>query len=191
MTPIEIFPFRTTAILCKIILHKSVEEGIKVPMIRDAVKEDVPDILRIYNWAIVNSTATFDLEEQTLEQRLQWFAKYGGDYPLIVAEENGVVIGYGCLSRFREKPAYSKTVESSVYIDRDYWGKGIGKMLVHELIQRAEQHGYHTIIAGITGGNQASEKLHRGFGFQRIGCFQEVGHKFGEWHNVTFYQLIL
>jgi L-amino acid N-acyltransferase YncA len=162
-----------------------------VPIIRDAHSEDVPSILRIYNWAILNSTATFDLEEQTLEQRLQWFSKYGGPYPLIVAEEEGEIVGYGCLSRFRDKPAYGKTVESSVYIDKDHWGKGIGKALVNELIQRAEALGYHTIIAGITSGNEASEKLHQGFGFRYVGCFREVGHKFGEWRDVTFYQLML
>ena len=159
--------------------------------IRDAKIEDVPAMLQIYNWAILHATATFDLEEQTLAQRTEWFSKYGGKYPLIVAEEKGRVVGYSCLSRFRDKPAYAKTVESSVYIDKDHWGKGIGKILLNEIIERAAALGYHTIIAGITGGNRASAKLHLGSGFEWIGCFKEVGHKFGEWQDVTFYQRIL
>lgn len=160
-------------------------------VIRDAESSDLPAILRIYNYAIKHTTATFDLEEQTLSQRMEWFSKYGGKYPLIVAEENGRVMGYSCLSRFREKPAYAGTAESSVYIDKDDWGKGIGKLLVNEIIERAVSLGYHTIVAGITGGNEASERLHLGLGFELVGCFKAVGYKFGQWQDVTFFQRIL
>lgn len=160
-------------------------------IVRDARVEDLPAMLDIYNWAVVNSTATFDLEVQTLEQRMEWFKKYGGRYPLIVAEEDGQVMGYSCLSRFREKEAYARTVESSVYIGKDFWGKGVGKLLMNEILKRAAELGHHAVIAGITTGNDASVKLHVQLGFEPIGRFKEVGHKFGEWQDVTFYELIL
>lgn len=159
--------------------------------VRDAVLSDLPSMLDIYNDAIRNLTATFDLEEQTLDERQKWFQKYGGRYPLIVAELNGEVVGYSCLSRFREKPAYSDTTELSVYISSNHRGQGIGNALMNEILQRAKELGYHTVIGGITGGNEASVKLHEKFGFQYVGCFKEVGFKFGEWQDVHFYQLMI
>lgn len=160
--------------------------------IREATLEDLPEMLRIYNHSVRHSAATFDLEEQTLEQRKEWFSHYGGKYPLIVAEtENGRIAGYGSLSVFRTKPAYDSTVENSVYLDQDYQGRKIGSLLLQELIVRAKAFGYHAIIAGITEGNDISIRLHEKFGFELIGTFKEVGKKFGEWHSVVFYQLIL
>jgi L-amino acid N-acyltransferase YncA len=159
--------------------------------IRDAQETDVPAILAIYNHAIRTSTATFDLKEHTLEQRLEWFSHYGGNYPLIVAVVDGKVAGYSCLSLFRTKPAYAKTAEISVYIDEKYQGRGIGKALMKEILERAQTLHYHTIIAGITAGNEVSVKLHEKFGFTLAGHFKEVGYKFGAWQDVLFYQLLL
>lgn len=160
-------------------------------MIRDATQEDLPSILHIYNEAIRTLAATFDLEEQTIEQRAVWFAKYGGKYPLIVAEQDGEVAGYCCLSSFREKPAYNKTVELSIYISAKRRGNGIGNALMGAILQRARLLGYHTVIGGITAGNEASVRLHEKYGFTKVGHFREVGFKFGEWQDVCFYQLIL
>ncbi|MBP3041723.1 N-acetyltransferase [Bacillaceae bacterium Marseille-Q3522] len=160
-------------------------------LIREAVLRDLPAMLEIYNEAIRNSAATFDLEEQTLEQRQKWFEKYGGNYPLIVAETDGKVVGYSCLSHFREKPAYRHSTEISVYITATLRGKGIGKLLLQEIIDRAKKLGFHTVISGVTAGNEASEKLHEKAGFTLIGRFKEVGLKFGKWQDVHFYQLIL
>lgn len=167
--------------------------GVKQIMIqiREAELDDLPRLLEIYNFSVKTSAATFDLEEQTLEQRTEWFSHYGGKYPLIVAIIDDVVVGYCSLSRFRSKPAYEKSVESSVYIDESFHGQGIGKRLMHEILHRAREIGYHTVIAGITGGNEASVKLHVGLGFQLVGCFKEVGFKFGQWQEVHFYQLLL
>jgi L-amino acid N-acyltransferase len=167
--------------------------GVKQIMIqiRDAELDDLPKLLEIYNFSVRTSAATFDLEEQTLEQRTEWFSHYGGKYPLIVAIIDDVVVGYSSLSRFRSKPAYEKSVESSVYVDESFYGQGIGKRLMHEILHRARQIGYHTVIAGITGGNEASVRLHMGLGFQFVGCFKEVGYKFGQWQEVHFYQLLI
>lgn len=159
--------------------------------IRNAVLSDLPAMLEIYNDAIRNLTATFDLEEQTLDERKIWFEKYGGKYPLIVAELEGQVVGYSCLNPFREKPAYLHSAELSVYISSMHRGQGIGSALMQEILNRATQLGYHTVIGSITAGNEVSIKLHERFGFKFVGCFKEVGLKFEEWHDVHFYQLMI
>lgn len=90
--------------------------------IREAEVEDLPEMLAIYNYAIKNWTATFDLEEQTLHQRRKWFNQHGDKYPLIVAEVDGTVAGYCSLSPFKDKKAYEKTVEISIYLSKAYHG---------------------------------------------------------------------
>ncbi|MGC5328763.1 GNAT family N-acetyltransferase [Brevibacillus sp. SYSU BS000544] len=159
--------------------------------IREAVESDLPSLLDIYNAVVRTSPATFDLVEQSLEQRKKWFAKFNDQHPLIVADENGTVVGYASLSTFREKEAYRQTAESSVYIHEEHHGKGVGRLLMTNLLQRAKDLKFHTIVAGITGGNDASVQLHKKLGFQQVGVFREVGFKFGEYHDVAFYQLWL
>lgn len=159
--------------------------------IRNAALEDVPQLLNIYNEAVRSSTATFDLEEQTLDERLAWFETFGDKYPLIVAETDQEVIGYCCLSPFNKKPAYQHTVELSIYLSSPHRGTGIGSMLMQEIIKRARRLQFHSIISLITSGNEASIKLHQKFGFQFAGKLREVGYKFGEWLDVDYYQLLI
>lgn len=159
--------------------------------IRDARESDLPALLEIYNQVVLSSPATFDLDSQTLGHRRKWFSEHGRRHPIIVAESKGRVIGYASLSRFRDKPAYSMSVEDSVYVRRGFQGKGVGKLLMKETVARAIKLGYHTLIAGVVPPNEASVKLHEGFGFVRVGNFKEVGFKFSHWQDVTFYQLML
>lgn len=159
--------------------------------IREATINDLQAMLAIYNEAILNQTSTFDLEEQTMEQRKIWFSKYGSKYPLIVADFDGQVVGYASLSPFRDKEAYDKTVEISVYIDKGQRGRGIGKALMAKILELAKTLNYHTVIAGITAGNEVSVKIHENFGFEYIGCFKEVGYKFNQWQDVLFYQKMI
>ncbi|KIL51965.1 GNAT family N-acetyltransferase [Jeotgalibacillus soli] len=159
--------------------------------IREAGIDDLPAILEIYNEAIRNTTATFDLKEQSLEERKIWYSKYGEKHPLIVADIDGEIAGYSCISPFREKAAYDLTKELSIYIAPNHQGKGLGNILMEEIIQRAKSLDYHVMIGGITGGNEASVRLHKKFGFQFAGAFKEVGYKFDQWQDVHFYQLIL
>ncbi len=159
--------------------------------IRDAVAEDLPEILAIYNVAVRTTTATFDLEEQTLADRLTWFQQFGEKYPLIVAEDEKEVLGYCSLSPFHKKAAYKNTCEISIYLSGKHRGAGIGSLLMKEIINRAKKHGFHSIIALITAGNAASVKLHKKFGFQFAGRLKEAGFKFGQWLDVDYYQLIL
>lgn len=159
--------------------------------IRDAQIEDLPRIVEIYNESVRGSAATFDLKETNVESRKAWFSHYGREHPLIVAEVDGIVAGYCSLSRFRDKEAYRRTVESSVYIDSAYHGRGIGKQLMQEILRRAAALSHHVVVAGITDGNATSVKLHLGLGFEFVGCFKEVGYKFNQWQDVHFYQLTL
>jgi len=156
--------------------------------IRDTQKGDLPAMLAIYNQAVRTLVATFDLEEQSLKQREIWYDKHGGRYPLIVAEDDSGVIGYCCLSPFREKPAYDNTAELSIYIAENQRGKNVGSALMAEIQKRAREQGYHAVMSGITGGNEASVRLHEKFGFFLVGRLREVGYKFGEWHDVHFYE---
>lgn len=158
-------------------------------IIRDAQIGDIEQIAEIYNWAVENTTATFDLEKQSLDNRKEWFRHYGGAHPLIVAELDGRVVGYCSLSKFREKQAYARTVEVSVYIHPEYHGKGLGKKLLGEIIERGRSLGHHVIIACITAGNDISVKMHEKFGFYFCGRLNAVGYKFDRWQDILFYQL--
>lgn len=158
--------------------------------IRDAVIADLPAMLDIYNYAVKNLTAAFDIEEKSLAERGVWFEEHHGKFPLLAAELDGKVVGYCCLGRFRDQPAYSRTAELSIYIKPGHWGQGIGRALMKELLERAKKLDYHAIVAGITADNEVSIRLHRSFGFEFIGCFPEVGFKFGRWQDVCFYQLV-
>lgn len=159
--------------------------------IRDAVEEDLEDLLRIYNHAIATSVATLDLDLQSLEERKEWFSHYGKQNPLIVAVMDGQVIGYSCLSVFREKPGFSKSLELSVYIDEPFWGLGIGTALMEEILGKAKELEVHAIVSSISAGNEASVRLHEKFGFRKVGHFPEIGFKFDKWLDVVFYQLLL
>ncbi len=101
------------------------------------------------------------------------------------------IAGYASLSLFREKPAYDKTVESSVYVDQANQRRSVGKALMQDIVRRAGALGYHAVVAVITGGNEVSVRLHQDIGFTYAGRLKDVGRKFGQWHDVYFYQLLL
>ena len=143
-------------------------------------------MLAIYNEAIRTLTATFDLTEQSLDERLAWFSKYGENYPLLAAELDGKVIGYCGISPFNPKRAFARTAEISIYLGEKSRGLGVGKALMAEILKEAEKLGFHTIIAGITSGNDSSIKMHEKFGFKLAGTLKEVGFKFGQWHDVLY-----
>ncbi|OYD07267.1 GNAT family N-acetyltransferase [Paludifilum halophilum] len=160
-------------------------------IIRDAHITDLRVMRRIYNHVVVTSAATFDLEPQTEAQRREWFSQFNERFPLIVAEERGEVVGYCGLTPYRSKPAYTRTAELTIYVDENAQGKGVGRSLMEEILRRARRLDYHVIVAGITGENDGSVRFHQAFGFRLVGCFREVGWKFGRWQDVCFYQLIL
>lgn len=163
-----------------------------VMQIRPAHISDLPHILDIYNYAIVHTTAVYDYIPHTLEMREQWFAaKQKDGYPVLVAEENGSIKGFAALGAFRAWAAYRFTAENAVYVKESEQGKGIGKLLMRNLIDEAGRLGFHTIVAGIDADNLASIRLHERFGFKEVACFKEVGWKFERWLDLKFMQLVL
>ena len=157
--------------------------------IRYATENDIQPMLDIYNEIIKNTTAVF---QYTLEMRKEWFIqKQRENYPVFIAEENNVVVGFSTFGQFRNWQAYKYSVENSVYVKADCRGKGIGKLLLQPLIDVAKQMQLHTIIAGIVADNKASIALHKQLGFVEVAHFKEVGYKFDKWLDLKFLQLML
>lgn len=160
-------------------------------IIRRAEEADLSRITEIYNWAVENTTASFDINPQTVEQRAVWFSHYNQKYPLIVCEIDGFVTGYACLSEFRVKEGYKNTCEMSVYIDPNFQNKGIGNRLMGEIIELGKNNGFHTIISVITSDNEVSIKMHEKYGFILSGHLKEAGFKFDRYLDCLFYQLLI
>lgn len=159
--------------------------------LRLATPDDAEAIRSIYNLEVTTSTVTFDLVPRTLEDQLAWQAARSGAHAVLVAEIDGTVAGFGSLSPWRDRPAYSTTVEDSIYIHRDHRGAGVGKALLTELVATATAHGFHACMARIVGGHQASIALHEACGFEVVGTEREVGRKFNKWLDVVLMERML
>ena len=159
--------------------------------VRLAGRRDAEAIRSIYNPEVTGSTVTFDLVPRTLADQEAWLAEHRGVHPAVVAELGGEVIGFGSLAPYRSRPAYSTTVEDSVYVRRDARGTGCGRAILLELLRLGTDHGFHAVIARIVGGHEASIGLHAACGFEQIGTEREVGRKFGRWLDVVVMQRLL
>jgi L-amino acid N-acyltransferase YncA len=160
--------------------------------IRLATTADLPAISAIYNHYVLHCTCTYQTEPETLADRQAWFGEHSPDqYPVTVAEIDGRVVGWGSLSKFRPRAAYAPTAEPSVYIDREFLGRGLGRGLLVDLIARARAAGFHSLIGGSSGDQPASIALQESLGFARVAHLQEVGCKFGRWLDVVYLQLML
>lgn len=161
-------------------------------MIRKADKNDLEDILEIYNDAILNTTAVYDYKSHTLNDITKWYDKKNRDgYPLLVIEENGKVVAFATFGEFRAWPAYKYTIEHSVYVNKNYRKKGMGMKLMKEIIKIACERGYVTLVAGIDAENEASIRMHQKLGFEFSGIIKKAGFKFDKWLDLAFYQLDL
>jgi phosphinothricin acetyltransferase len=160
-------------------------------MLRAARLDDADAIRQIYNAEVTTSTVTFDITPRTLDEQRRYLADRSGAHAAIVATDAGEVVGYGALSPWRSKAAYSTSVEDSVYVHRAHQGRGIGKALLVELTDVATAHGFHAVFARIVGGHEASIRLHEALGFEIVGTEREVGRKFGRWLDVVVMELLL
>ena len=164
----------------------------QMPTVRDATRQDLPEILRIYNEVIRNSTAVYSEIEFTKARGDSWLdAKAEQGFPFIVAQTDVGIVGFGTFGEFRAWPCYRHTVEHSVHIRADRRGLGLGRTLLLELIARAKVMQKHVMIAGIDADNAISIGLHRSLGFREVGHFHEVGFKFGRWLDLKFLELSL
>ena len=160
-------------------------------IVRLARVSDAEAMAEIYNHEVTTGTATFDLVPRDVEDQRRWITERSGAYPAVVAERDGVVVGFGSLSRYRDRPAYATTVEDSVYVHDGQRGGGVGRALLDDLVARAQDHGFHTIVARIAEGQEASVALHRACGFELVGVEREIGRKFGRWLDVVVMQRML
>jgi phosphinothricin acetyltransferase len=163
--------------------------------VRPAAYSDLTAILEIYNEAVLNTTASYDYQPDTLESRAAWFdAHLQSNLPIFVAElevdelEERKIVGWSALSTFRRAHGYRCTAENSIYVAPDQRGRGIGKLLLFPLIESAQQLGLHSIIAGIDADNLPSIRLHAAFGFEQVGYLKEVAFKFDRWLDLVLMQ---
>lgn len=150
-------------------------------------------ILEIFNDAILNTTSLYDYNPWTMDTMKSWFEmKKEHNFPVIgIVDKKNRLLGFGTYSAFRIRPAYKYTVENSLYVHKEFRGKGLGKILLDEIIKNAVSQNYHCIVGVIDSSNTTSISLHKSFGFNFSGRIEQVGYKFNCWLDVDFYQLIL
>ena len=158
--------------------------------IRSATLQDLGAITEIYNDAILKTVATFDTETKTEAEQQRWFEGHGSRYPILVAEEDNLIVGWASLSQWSDRCAYSDTAEASLYVREEYRGRGIGRKLNEAIIKAGRKAGLHTLIGRIAAGNDVSLRLAESAGFRHIGVMRECGRKFGRLLDVHLVQYI-
>lgn len=158
--------------------------------VRPATVDDLAAVNDIYNQYVAETHYTFDIEPMNMDARQEWFTHYDttGRRQLLVAVAGGRVIGYACSSRFRPKPAYETSVETSIYLAPGSVGRGAGARLYEELFKTLEGEDVHRAYAGIALPNPASVALHERCGFKRVAHYTEQGRKFGRYWDVAWYE---
>ena len=163
-------------------------------LVRLAELRDLPELLDIYNYEVLNGYATFDSVPHTYEQRKVWFDEHNKDHhPLIVAvDDKGKIAGYSSLSGYRPKDSYKPSVELSVYVSPNHRRMGVATLLMEKILEMArEDDVIHTVVSVITIGNDASIRLHEKFGFTYCGTIREVGIKNGKLLSIDNFQLMV
>lgn len=158
-------------------------------MIRKVTIEDAQQLVDIYNHYVLNTVVTFDDLPFTVDAFKDKIESIYKIYPFFVFEEDNKILGYAYANKWREKPAYKFTVESTVYLHHEAFGKKIGTTLYTALLKQLKEQHYHVVVGGLTLPNEASVKLHEKFGFKQVSHFKEVGLKFNRWLDVGFWQL--
>ncbi|MFI1745849.1 GNAT family N-acetyltransferase [Thalassobellus sediminis] len=158
-------------------------------MIRKVHIDDAQELLNIYNYYVLNTVITFDLEVSKLNSFTKKIIDIKAEFPFIVYQEAGEILGYAYGSKFRARPAYNYTVETTVYVKHGAHGKQIGTKLYKELLKLLKQSHFHIALGVLTIPNEPSIKLHEKFGFNQVAHLKEAGLKFGKWHDIGFWQL--
>jgi L-amino acid N-acyltransferase len=158
-------------------------------VIREAIAADFETITSIYNDVLTHSTAIYNDRIATVADRVDWWrSRQEQHYPLLVAVDAGQVCGFGSFGDFRSWPGYRYTVEGTVHVAQESRGRGVGRLLLMALVERAKLAGKHSMIAGVDSENTASLQFLEGFGFQRVGLLPEVGYKFDRFLNLVLLQ---
>jgi len=160
-------------------------------LVRPATSADLPAVKAIYDVQVRDGVATFDLEPPPLAY---WETRLASTEPgdrVLVADEDGLVLGYAYSSAYRPRPAYRHTRETSVYVDPSALGRGLGRALYDELLARLRADGMRTAVAVVALPNPGSRALHRACGFESVGVLREVGFKHDRWIDTEWWQLAL
>lgn len=161
------------------------------PTLRLATEADLQAINDIHSHYVLNSTSTYLLEPLSLDQRQAWFTGRSKNHPVTVVEKNGVVVAWGALGPFRMLAGYNTTAENSIYVHLDHIRQGLGRLVLEDQIQRAQQLDLHCIVAVVDSTQNASLQLHRNYGFIEAGRMKQIARKFDLWRDVVFMQLTL
>lgn len=156
--------------------------------VRHARPEDAARLAEIWSHEARATFATTDTEPRDTDGQRAWLAGHSADYPVILAAAGREIAGYAALTAYRPKPAFRRTVEDSVYVDRAWRGRGVGRVLLAHLLDLAVDRGHHTVLARITAENLPSRRLHEALGFRLVGVEHEVALKLGRWLDVAVYQ---
>lgn len=159
--------------------------------VRDARADDTATIAVIYNQGIADRIATLETEERTPEERVAWLAARGPRHPVLVAERDGTVVGWGSLNQFNPRKAYDYVADFSVYVERAWRGKGVGSALLRALIARAKQLGYHKMVLSAFPWNALGMALYEKHGFRTVGIYKEQGLLDGKWVDTIIMEKIL
>jgi len=159
--------------------------------LRPARPADAPTIAEIYNQGIEDREATLETERRSAEERLRWLTGRDSKHPVIVAEVEGVVTGWGSLNVFNSRPAYDHVADFSVYVGRGYRGKGVGSALLRELLGIAHELGYHKLVLTAFPWNRGGLALYGKFGFRVVGTYREQGRLDGKWVDTILMEKIV
>lgn len=163
--------------------------------IRDATVADLPAIVDLYNRFVLTRAIAWTEALQTLDERVGWFERQqAAGFPVLVAEVDGAVLGFAAYGHFRgagKWPGYDRTVEHTIHVGEEAWGRGLGRALLEELVARARSAGMHVMVAAIDGENEESMRFHARLGFVEVARMPEVGHKFGRWLDLVLMQRVL
>jgi phosphinothricin acetyltransferase len=172
-------------------LFGSVREAVSQSRVRPAEQDDLPTLVEIYNHYVRTTHITFDTCPFRIDERRPWFASFSrsGPHRLFVSEVSNQVVGYASSSQFRAKPAYDTSVETTVYLDPDFVGRGIGERLYGALLDALQsEKSVHRAYGGIALPNERSIAIHKRFGFVLVGTFREIGFKFQKYWDVRWYE---
>jgi phosphinothricin acetyltransferase len=158
----------------------------KTITVREAHHDDLPAIMGIYNWAVNQTFATIDSEPLSREEAESWWEAHVRRNPLVVAEEDGEVVGWARLLPWKQRGL--DLIEDLVYVDPVHHGRGIGRQLLAKVIEEARELGYRTIVATVAADNSNALKLHQGLGFHVVGTLKDAAYKFDRWMDITLVQ---
>lgn len=161
------------------------------PMIRVATESDAGEIRHIYAPIVRDTPISFELEVPSVEEMKERLRKTLVQYPWLVHEQDGKVLGYVYAGTYRTRLAYQWSAEVTVYVDQEFHGRGIGKGLYQALFGILRRQGYYNAVSGITLPNPGSVGIHEALGFKQVALFKSLGYKMGAWHDVGFWQLEL